>query len=256
MILYPNAKINIGLNIINKRSDGYHNIETLFYPIVGLSDILEITEASQTSMKEYGIEFPGRPEENICLKAYTLLKEEFALPEVEINLYKKIPVGAGLGGGSSDGAHTILLLDTLFDLNLTDTQKMEFASRLGSDCPFFIRNRPMLGSGKGEILRPFELNLDKYRIKLVTPPLFISTAEAYRGVVPREKRENVDNTPLSDLLKSPIEEWRGRIFNDFEETLLKKYPLLAECKERLYREGALYASMSGSGSTLYGIFKK
>ena len=155
MILYPNAKINIGLKILNKRDDGFHNIETLFYPIE-LADILEIVESETVSMKEYGIDIPGRSEENICIKAYNLLRQDFDIPPVEINLYKKIPVGAGLGGGSSDGAHTILLLDTLFNLNLTHNQKVRYASRLGSDCPFFIENRPMLGYGKGEKLEPFD----------------------------------------------------------------------------------------------------
>ena len=186
MILYPNAKINIGLKILNKRDDGFHNIETLFYPIE-LADILEIVESETVSMKEYGIDIPGRSEENICIKAYNLLRQDFDIPPVEINLYKKIPVGAGLGGGSSDGAHTILLLDTLFNLNLTHNQKVRYASRLGSDCPFFIENRPMLGYGKGEKLEPFDPALGRYAIKLITPPCFVSTAEAYRGG--RSKRQ-------------------------------------------------------------------
>ena len=255
MILYPNAKINIGLKILNKRDDGFHNIETLFYPIE-LADILEIVESETVSMKEYGIDIPGRSEENICIKAYNLLRQDFDIPPVEINLYKKIPVGAGLGGGSSDGAHTILLLDTLFNLNLTHNQKVRYASRLGSDCPFFIENRPVLGYGKGEKLEPFDPALGRYAIKLITPPCFVSTAEAYRGVVPRDKRDNINDAPLCELLQKPVEQWKNHVVNDFEESVFKRYPQLAEYKENLYKEGALYASMSGSGSSLFGIFQK
>lgn len=255
MILYPNAKINIGLRILSKREDGFHEIETLFYPVEP-TDILEIVESDKLVLNEYGIKIPGKPEENICIKAYNLIREDFGIPPVEISLFKKIPAGAGLGGGSSDGAHTILLLDKLFNLNLTHRQKMQYASRLGSDCPFFIENRPMIGFGRGDILEPFPLDLSHYTVKIVMPPCFVSTAEAYRAVVPRDKREGSDNRSLSQLLRYPVEQWKNFIVNDFEENVFKKFPLLAEYKEELYKEGALYASMSGSGSSLFGIFSK
>ncbi|MBO8429526.1 MAG: 4-(cytidine 5'-diphospho)-2-C-methyl-D-erythritol kinase [Bacteroidetes bacterium] len=255
MILYPNAKINIGLRILSKREDGFHDIETLFYP-VELADILEIVESAELTLNEYGIQIPGKPGENICIRAYNLVKEDFDIPPVEISLFKNIPAGAGLGGGSSDGAHTILLLDKLFNLNLTHKQKRLYASRLGSDCPFFIENLPMIGSGRGDILEPFPLDLSLYTIKVVTPPCFVSTAEAYRTVVPRDKKEGCDRRSLGELLHYPVEQWKDFIVNDFEENVFKKFPQLAEYKEQLYRDGALYASMSGSGSSLFGIFSK
>lgn len=256
MILYPNPKVNIGLNIINKREDGFHNLETLFYPVKSICDVLEIVKANDFGMFEYGIEYDGSAEDNICVKAYNLLKRDYDIPNVEIHLYKKIPVGAGLGGGSADGAFTLIGLNRLFNLNLSQEILASYASQLGSDCPFFIYNRPMFGRGRGEILEPLREDfLSNYRIELVCPDIFISTAEAYRGVVTRDEQCN-NSAKLEELLSCPIEEWRGTVVNDFEKHLFIKYPKLAEIKQDLYERGAIYASMSGSGSAIFGIFAK
>ncbi len=290
MIFYPNAKINIGLKVLSRREDGFHELETLFYP-VGLADILEVVEGPELKIEQYGIGIPAvagkdglmNPEENICMKAYRLLSADFDIPPVEIYLHKNIPVGAGLGGGSSDAAHTILAIDKLYNLNLTNSQMAQYASRLGSDCAFFIYNTPMMGRGRGEILTPYALDsLADYTIKLVHPPVFVSTADAYRGIVPRNilehehmasARESVlpddagscralpqpgqallDKRPLEELLQQPVGKWRESVVNDFEATVFAKYPVLAECKQALYDQGAIYAAMSGSGSTMFGIF--
>lgn len=280
MILYPNAKINIGLKVLNKREDGFHNLETLFYP-VELADILEVVEGKELKIEQYGIGIPAVagaselmiPEDNLCVKAYKMMKEDFDIPPVEIYLQKNIPVGAGLGGGSSDAAHTILAIDKLYNLNLTHSQMAQYASRLGSDCAFFIYNAPMIGRGRGEILTPYSLDLQEdYSIKLVHPPVYVSTADAYRGIVPRALYEQrfaeasyepapeilpfLDKRPLEQLLQQPVGKWRECVVNDFESTVFAKYPLLAEYKKALYEEGAIYAAMSGSGSTMFGIFEK
>ena len=275
MIVYPNAKINIGLKVLNKREDGFHNLETLFYP-VNKSDILEIVESGSLKMEQYGIGIPVNganggqlmaAEDNLCLKAYNLLKKDFDIPPVEIYLHKNIPVGAGLGGGSSDAAHTILALNTLFNLNLTKEKMANYASTLGSDCPFFIYNSPMLGQGRGEILTEIEAKgledlRENYTIELVHPPYFVSTAQAYGGIVPRNRQreagiEHPDkDIPLTELLQHPVEEWKNLVYNDFEETVFAKVPQLASYKEQLYQQGAVYAAMSGSGSTMFGIFRK
>ena len=275
MIVYPNAKINIGLKVLNKREDGFHNLETLFYP-VNKSDILEIVESGSLKMEQYGIGIPVNganggqlmaAEDNLCLKAYKLIKKDFEIPPVEIYLHKNIPVGAGLGGGSSDAAHTILALNTLFNLNLTKEKMAQYASILGSDCPFFIYNSPMLGQGRGEILTEIEAKgledlRDNYTIELVHPPYFVSTAQAYGGIVPRNRQreagiEHPDkDIPLTELLQHPVEEWKNLVYNDFEETVFTKVPQLASYKEQLYKKGAVYAAMSGSGSTMFGIFRK
>ena len=275
MIVYPNAKINIGLKVLNKREDGFHNLETLFYPVYK-SDILEIVESNTLRMEQYGIGIPVNganggqmmaAEDNLCLKAYNILKKDFDIPPVEIYLHKNIPVGAGLGGGSSDAAHTILALNSLFNLNLTKEKMAQYASMLGSDCAFFIYNSPMLGEGRGEILSQIEAagleDLEQnYRIELVHPPYFVSTAQAYGGIVPRNKKREAgivhpdNDIPLTELLQHPVVEWKNLVFNDFEETVFAKQPLLASYKEELYKQGAVYAAMSGSGSTMFGIFRK
>lgn len=259
MVVYPNAKINIGLRVLEKRPDGFHNLETLFYP-VRYTDILEIREADKTEMFLYGLKYPGNPEDNLCMKAYQLLKKEFDIPPVEIHLYKKIPVGAGLGGGSSDAAFTLKVLNKLFSLHIPDTELVRYASMLGSDCPFFIYNVPMLGTGRGEILTPYPVErLKDYTVKLVYPPWFVSTADAYRGILPRNVRvaggEVLENTPLPELLSLPVELWKGRVENDFEKTVFAGYPGLESYKMQLYEQGAVYASMSGSGSAMFGLFK-
>ena len=275
MILYPNAKINIGLNVLRKREDGFHDLETLFYPILpqeelpqGLSgtrdclqDVLEIVESDQLQMHQYGIEYPGDPMDNLCIKAYKALKADFDIPPVAIHLYKRIPVGAGLGGGSSDAAFTLRGLNEMFYLGLTDDKLAAYAATLGSDCAFFIYNRPMLGTCRGEILEPADVPaLEGYEIRLVYPPYFVSTGAAYGGIVPRDKRaangENFDSRQLLELLSAPVEEWRNSVVNDFETTVFAKIPQLAPYKDELYAQGAVYASMSGSGSSFFGIFKK
>lgn len=275
MILYPNAKINIGLNVIRKREDGFHDLETLFYPILpvdglpdGLSgtqecllDVLEIVESDQLQMHQYGIEYPGDPMDNLCVKAYRALKADFDIPPVAIHLYKRIPVGAGLGGGSSDAAFTLRGLNEMFSLGLSDERLAAYAATLGSDCAFFIYNRPMLGTGRGEVLEPADVPaLQGYEIRLVYPPYFVSTGAAYGGIVPRDKRvangEKFDSRQLLELLSSPVEEWRNSVVNDFETTVFAKIPQLAPYKDELYAQGAVYASMSGSGSSFFGIFKK
>lgn len=260
MVLYPNAKINIGLNVIEKRVDGFHNLETLFYPVEAY-DVLEIVESSELKMFQYGIEYPGDAMDNLCVKAYKLLQKEYNIPQVEIHLYKKIPVGAGLGGGSSDAAFTLKGLNEMFNLSLPDKKLWEYASMLGSDCPFFIYNKPMLGTGRGEILEAVEIaDLSNYRIELVYPPYFVSTADAYRGIVSRkvrsERGEIFNDKPLVELLNNPVETWKDNVVNDFEITVFDKIPQLADYKEELYKRGAVYASMSGSGSAMFGIFRK
>ena len=262
MILYPNAKINIGLNVLEKREDGFHNLETLFYPILdGPLDILEIVEAPELSMHQYGIEYPGDPMDNLCIKAYNAIKADYNIPPVAIHLYKKIPVGAGLGGGSSDAAFTLKGLNEMFSLGISDLRLAEYAATLGSDCAFFIYNKPMLGTGRGEILEPVKIYpLENYEIKLVFPPYFVSTGAAYGGIVPRDKRvangEKFDSRQLVQMLSEPVEEWKKCVVNDFETTVFAKIPELAPYKEQLYAQGAVYASMSGSGSSFFGIFRK
>ena len=255
MILYPPAKINIGLSIIGKRSDGFHNIETVFYPIP-LCDILTVeTAKTDTSSKIRfscdGIELPAgsNPYDNLCCKAYHLLDAAYRLPPVNIHLHKAIPVGAGLGGGSSDAAYTLQALNLLFQLGLSFEELSQFAIRIGSDCVFFLHGVPAFGTGKGEILEPVNLSLAGYHILLVKPPVFVSTAEAYSSVTPQRSKYH-----LPDALQAPVCEWRHTVFNDFETSVFKKFPEIGNIKERLYAERALYASMSGSGSAVYGIF--
>ncbi len=248
MVVFPNAKINIGLNIIEKRSDGFHNLVSCFYP-VGWADALEILPAKEVTFEASGIAIPGGEGTNLCLKAYHLLAREHSLPPVSIHLLKAVPVGAGLGGGSADAAFTIKALNKLFSLNLTIDQQQNYARTLGSDCAFFIENEPRYCFGKGDQFEEIALRLTGRWIVLVNPGLHISTAEAYAGVVPR-----VPVTDLRALLNLPLDQWQGQVVNDFEKSLFPKYPVLARYKKLLYGLGARYASMSGSGSTLYGIF--
>lgn len=248
MVVFPNAKINIGLTITGKRPDGFHTIASCFYP-VAWTDALEVLPAPTVSFQVAGISIPGDASTNLCLKAYHALKQEYDLPPVSIHLLKAIPIGAGLGGGSADGAFTIRALNQLFSLNLPLEKQQEFARSLGSDCAFFIKNEPMYCYGKGDEFEEVALRLTGKWIVLVNPGLHISTAEAYAGVIPQ-----VPATDLRTLLNLPLDQWKGKIVNDFEESLFPKYPILAEYKQTLYAMGARYASMSGSGSTMYGIF--
>lgn len=254
MISFPNCKINIGLNIVAKREDGYHNIETVFYPIPW-SDILEITPTGYkdpaVEFKSTGIRIYGGKEKNLCVRAYQLLSASHSLAPVKMHLHKIIPIGAGLGGGSSDAAFAIKSLNKLFHLQLTDSQLESYAAELGSDCPFFIRNKPVYATGRGEIFEDIKLKLDPYFIVIVKPRVHVSTADAYAGVKPKTPEQSLKN-----LIRNPIETWSETVRNDFEETILPKYPSIRKIKQRLYAEGAVYASMSGSGSSVFGIFKK
>ena len=249
MLFFPNAKVNLGLNVVERRSDGYHNIETLFVPVPGLCDILEVLYSDHFEMVLEGQPFDGAPEDNICVRAYELLAADFDLPPVRLILYKRIPVGAGLGGGSSDAAFTLKALNRMCSLGLSDAQLAGYAARLGSDCPFFIYNRPMMASGRGEILTPFERCPNLSGIRVYPQPIFVSTREAYAGITPARPAR-----PIAEIVSRPVSEWKDLLVNDFEKTVFAAHPELAAAKQRLYDDGALYASMSGSGSALFAIY--
>ncbi len=251
MVAFPTCKINLGLNIIRKREDRYHELETCFYP-VPFTDILEIIPSDVLTFTSTGNAIPGNTHDNLCLKAYDLLQKEFNIGDVHIHLHKIIPTGAGLGGGSSDAASTLLLLNSIFDLTLSENELAAFASQLGSDCTFFIYEQAMLGTGRGEILRPLPVSLAGKYLVLVHPNIHVSTAEAFADIIPQQP-----SSPLSTLLlDNPLHEWRNVVMNDFEVSIFKKHPAIQSIKDSLYEAGALYASMSGSGSTVYGIFNE
>ena len=249
MITFPNAKINIGLNITEKRTDGYHNLETIFYPI-DLCDSLEFIKNKDLKFQSSGLKIEGEPENNLILKAYKLLQEEFNLPNIDIHLHKAIPMGAGLGGGSADAAFMLKMLNDEFCLGLSSQELEQKAAKLGADCAFFIKNKPTLAKGIGNIFEPTTINLSGCHIVLIKPEVHVSTAEAYRGCKPQRW-----TTPLEMAIKRPISEWKNCIFNDFEKTVFIAHPELAEIKDMLYSKGAVYAAMSGSGSTIYGLFE-
>lgn len=251
MILFPNAKINLGLHILSKREDNYHNLETLMHPI-GLFDILEFLpgKETETSLRHTGIPVSGEISENLVYKAYILLKEKYQLPELKIHLHKMIPAGAGLGGGSSDAAFMLKGLNQFFGLKLSISELHEYAAILGSDCSFFIENVPALASGRGEILAPAENYIKNYKILLFFPGFPVSTKEAYSGITPNSERES-----LFSVLETGISDWKLNLRNDFEKTVFEKYPQLGILKDSLYECGAVYASLSGSGSAVYGIFE-
>lgn len=256
MILCPNAKINLGLEVVRKRLDGFHDIETLFVPAHGLSDVLEVVKADEPQLTAYGIPCDVPMEKNLCFKAFRLMQEQYDIGNVHIFLYKNIPMGAGLGGGSSDAAFTLVALNAIFELGLDKPRLAELAAQLGSDCPFFIYNQPMFATGRGEILTPYPLDLSDYRIEIITPGIHISTPEAYKGV--DDYKAGLCESKLArltDRLAAGIDKWRENIVNDFELYAFAKYPILAEIKQQLYDRGAVYASMTGSGSAMYGIFK-
>ena len=276
MICYPNVKINLGLKVLRKREDGYHDLETLFLPYPGIADCLEIITGDDYSRTLSGLreQYPSLtqaisedgklmitlarregvdwdPLKDLTAKAYFLLNAQYDLPPMKIYLEKRSPVGAGLGGGSSDAAFALRMISTLVNLELSDEQLASYAAQLGSDCAFFIYNRPMFGSGRGEILEPFELDLTGYRVEVFIPEgIAVSTADAYRGIVPHEPE-----VPLKEILRRPVSSWKDCLDNDFEQTVFAKYPALAEVKAELYKKGAIYAAMSGSGSAFFGIFK-
>ena len=249
MILYPNAKINLGLNIESKRSDGYHNISSVFYPIYDCFDILEIVSSNSFLFTSSGISIPGS--NNLCTKAYDLLKLKFNIPAVHIHLHKKIPIGAGLGGGSSDGAFVLKGLNDLFKLNISNKTLKDLALELGADCPFFIENEPKYITGIGDLMENIKLDLSMYEIRLVDSKIHINTKNAYSNIVPKSQK-----LKLSELIRKPIRLWKDLITNDFEQTVFKNYPKLSKVKENLYEKGAIFSSMTGTGSTIYGLFKK
>ena len=248
MISFPNCKINLGLNIISRREDGYHEISSVMYPIE-IQDILEVIQSEKLKFTSSGLDIPGGLETNLCVKAYRILAREFNISPVHIHLYKNIPMGAGLGGGSADGAFALKLINDLYDLNISNNQLKKYASELGSDCAFFIDNIPQHASGRGEVLAPYNVALNGKTIVLINDGTHISTQEAYSNVTP----QSPDND-LQEILKKPINEWRGLLFNDFEKGIFKNQPQLAEYIDKLYESGAIYAAMTGSGSTVFGIF--
>lgn len=251
MITFPNAKINIGLYITGKRSDGYHNIESVFYPIP-LHDALEIVASDELKFTTSGLKIPGDPVSNLCLKAYHLMtKQHKEVKPVHIHLQKNIPMGAGLGGGSADGAFMINLLNDFFDLRLNVSTRESYAADLGSDCPFFIDNQPKLVTGRGEDMRPHALNLKGWYLALVSPHIHISTAEAYAGIQPVRATMN-----LKDLTDD-VSSWSEMgVVNQFENAIVNRHPEIGEVKDDLYKAGAVYVSMTGSGSSVYGLFRE
>jgi 4-diphosphocytidyl-2-C-methyl-D-erythritol kinase len=248
MVTFPPCKINLGLHILSKQPDGYHSLETCFYP-VPWTDILEIIPSSSFSFTSTGLEIAGNAEDNLCVKAYRMLQKDFRLGKVAIHLHKILPSGAGLGGGSSDAASTLLLLNSIFDLRLTGDRLKSYAAQLGSDCAFFIDNKPMIGVGRGEQLHETEITLAGKFLVLIKPDIHVSTAEAYSAVVPKMPEQ-----ALRNVLAGGIQYWRENLVNDFEVSVFARYPQIGEAKKRMYELGAQYASMSGSGSSVFGIF--
>ena len=271
MICHPNAKINLGLNVTERRPDGYH-LETVFYPIP-LCDTLQFSTDAGTdshrpegifpngipvqehSTEDYtfrsgGIDIDCPPEQNLLIKGLRLIREHYALPHLYISLHKQIPSGAGLGGGSSDAAHTMKSLNQMFNLGLSDNELEERVTGLGADCPFFVRNRPVFATGIGNIFTPIGLSLSDWHLVLVKPDIFVSTKEAYARISPRRPE-----TPITDIIRRPVEEWKDLLTNDFEEGVFALHPEIADIKARLYDQGAAYASMSGSGSSVFGLFR-
>lgn len=249
MLLFPNAKINLGLQVIAKRADGYHDIATVFYPLA-ITDVLEAVRAPDFSFQVSGLIVDAAPENNLCVRAWRLLQERFELPGVAMALHKSIALGAGLGGGSSNGAFTLQLINKLFKLELSTDELLPFALQLGSDCPFFLLNQPAFATGRGERLKPLEIPpMQGKKILLVNPSIHISTAKAFAAVTPRPPM--ID---LTQLVQEPVASWKGRLPNDFEEPVFRDYPILAGIQQKLYAHGAVFAGMTGTGSTIYGIF--
>ncbi len=255
MLLFPNAKINLGLAVTEKRPDGYHNLLTVFYPI-GLHDILEFVEVpeapkGQATLTVTGIKVDGDPVNNLCIKAYNQLHNDFGLSAVSVHLHKIIPIGAGLGGGSSDAAFMLRGLDHHFNLSLAPGKLEEYAAKIGSDCAFFIRNHPVFAYERGNVFRDLQVNLDDYYLLLVHPGIHISTAEAYSQITPAWPEKSPE-----DIARMPVKEWKDLLANDFEKNILARHPEIKKIKDRLYETGAIYACMSGSGSSVFGIFSE
>lgn len=253
MIVFPNCKINLGLNIVNKRNDGYHDLETIFFPIQ-INDILEILPSTNADITftQSGLTVEGALGNNICIKAYHLLRNNFpTLPSIQMHLHKTIPMGAGLGGGSADGTFTLQTINEIFHLKISNEQLIQYALQLGSDCPFFIHNKPCFATSRGEVMEPIELDLTNYKIVLINPGIHISTAWAFSNIVPLHT-----DISVRTIIQQPIETWKNQLVNDFEAPAMLEFPVIANIKQQLYNQGAVYASMTGSGSTLFGIFDK
>jgi 4-diphosphocytidyl-2-C-methyl-D-erythritol kinase len=253
MIRFPNCKINLGLRVIRRREDGYHDIETAMVPVGGLCDALEILPdgAQGCTFTSSGLTIDAPAERNLCVRAYKLMRERYGIGGVRMHLHKHIPFGAGLGGGSADAVFVLTMLNDLFGLLLSEAKLKALAAELGSDTAFFVENRPMLATGRGEILTPVAIDLSGYRIVVVKPPLSVSTAEAYAGITPAAAE-----IPLAEILTGDIRTWKDTLKNDFEPVIFKKHPEIAAIKEWLYDSGAVYAAMSGSGSAVFGLFAR
>jgi 4-diphosphocytidyl-2-C-methyl-D-erythritol kinase len=263
LVVFPNCKINLGLHVVRKREDGYHDLETIFYPLP-LRDALEVVRRETADVKREipdnasaslnisGLTVQGNPEDNLCIKAYHLLKKDHPhISDVDLYLHKAIPMGAGLGGGSADGAFTLLLLNEKFQLNISREKLLDYALQLGSDCPFFIINKPCYTTGRGELMQSIQLDLSAYSFMIVHPGIHISTGWAFMQLTPAPSAQ-----PLQEIIQQPIANWRNALKNDFEAPVFKHHPDLQAIKDKLYEAGALYASMTGSGSCFFGIFPK
>ncbi len=253
MISFPNAKINLGLNVVEKKTDSFHNLETIFLPI-SINDAIEIVPSKEKGAKlEFtysGLTIIGNTNENLCVRAYHLLQQDFKLPAIKMHLHKTIPMGAGLGGGSADGAFTLKLLNTIFKLKLTEQHLLDYALQLGSDCPFFIKNKPSFATSRGEILEDVIIDLSSYKIILINPNIHISTSKAFSKITPIHPQKSIKT-----ISQQPITTWKKELINDFEKSLANDYLLIEHIKNLLYHNGAVYASMTGTGSTVFGIFK-
>lgn len=252
MISFPNAKINLGLNIVSKRADGYHNLETVFYPLM-IKDALEIivSREGKDSFTESGLKTGTIPDSNLVMKALGLMRKHYDIPPLEVHLLKKIPFGAGIGGGSADAAFMLKLLNEKFSLGCSDDELALLAKELGADCPFFVYNRPLFASGIGEIFEEVSLSLDDYHTVLVKPDVHVSTKDAFAFISPQQPC-----CSLKEIILQPVEEWKNTMVNDFEKSIFPKFPVIEQIKNKLYEQGAVYASMSGSGSSVYAIFKE
>jgi 4-diphosphocytidyl-2-C-methyl-D-erythritol kinase len=261
MLSFPNCKINLGLKITGKRADGYHNIATVFFP-VPFNDAIEIIDnkdfSEEIKFTQSGIAIAGEQKDNLCIKAWQLLKNDFPkLPSIKLHLHKAIPMGAGLGGGSADGAATLLLLNQKYLLNLSETQLLSYALQLGSDCPFFIINKPCLATGRGELLQPISLTLKGYQLVIVNPGIHVNTGWAFSQLNLEANTLNETDSAiqsLSNIISRDIVNWKDELKNDFEHPVFEKFPAIQVVKNSLYQNGAVYASMSGSGSSVFGLF--
>ncbi len=248
MLIFPNAKINLGLHILSRRSDGFHNLESCLYPIPW-HDALEAIPSEDFQFTQTGLSVPGDPLDNLCVKAYHLLVEEYEIPAAQLHLHKMIPMGAGLGGGSADGAFTLKLLNNLFEIGLSISELEALAAQLGSDCPFFIKNTPAFATGTGTKLEPIGVDLSEFYLGVICPQVHVKTAEAYGSIIP-----HIPTNRLEDTLNKPIESWQEELINDFEEPVARKYQEIGKALRFIRSKNPIYAAMSGSGSSVFGIF--